>query len=69
MTAEISSKPTQRARIFPARQPALHRFQRMAPVSAGLPMIAIVQQNDIATPHAAQVLSVFARRSVTIPPS
>jgi hypothetical protein len=32
-------------------------------------MIAIVQQNDIATPHAAQVLSVFARRSVTIPPS
>jgi len=41
----------------------------MAPISDALPMIATVQQNDIATPHAAQVLSVFARRSVTIPPS
>ena len=41
----------------------------MAPFSAALPMIAIVQRNDIATPDAAQVLSVFARRSVTIPPN
>ena len=34
-----------------------NRFQRMALISAELPMIAIVQQNDIATPHAAQVLN------------
>jgi hypothetical protein len=29
----------------------------MAPISAGLPMIAVVQQNDIATPQPAQVLN------------